>query len=313
MTIKNVLFVLSLLVLNISLNAQATPTNLDGKVFLLENVSNGKALALNGYNMGQNGSLVHSWPMAPANHNEQWKFVSSGDGDNMYYIISNSPQARASKYLEVSSHELGRNGGKVQMWDFNNRSTGDNQVWIVNQSGDGTFNFTNAHANGKGAYALELSGNDLEKNGGKIQIWRNQGYKNQKWNLVPIGGSTNTLKAGESLSGDKKLFSANGKYMLRMQAEDGHLCVYHANNGQQGGFVWGSGQHGFSGSRLDMQTDGNLVVYDGAGAAKWNTETHPYFDAKFRNTANKPVKLVLEDDGSLKLYTASDAVMWSSK
>ena len=62
-----------------------------------------------------------------------------------------------------------------------------------------------------------------------------------------------------------------------------------------------------------MQTDGNLVVYDGDNAAKWNSETHPYFDPKFKNPSNKPVKLVLENDGKLNLYTSSGSVIWSNK
>ena len=74
------------------------------------------------------------------------------------------------------------------MWDSIRGAKGPygtNQVWIVNRSSDGTYNFTNAHVNGKGAYAIELSGSDIEKERlGKIQIWRNQRYISQKWNLI---------------------------------------------------------------------------------------------------------------------------------
>jgi len=121
-----------------------------------------------------------------------------------------------------------------------------------------------------------------------------------------------TLHAGETLNTEERLTSANGDYILRMQ-EDGHLCVYHFVNGQQGDFVWGSGKYGFQNAKLVLQTDGNLVVYDGNNAAQWNSETHPYFDAKFKNSANTPVKLVLENDGTLNLYTAAGVSVWSSK
>lgn len=184
---KNLFITILLVTCSFSINAQVN--NLDGKTFILENFANGTALAVNGLNIGKNGTAVHSWPLVKNNLMEQWKFVASGDEDNMYYIINTSPQTKEAKYLEVASQEVGKNGGNVRMWANNGGSSGyygANQVWIVNQSGDGYYNFTSAHATGRGAYALELSGNDIDKNGGKIQIWRNQGYKNQKWKLIPV-------------------------------------------------------------------------------------------------------------------------------
>lgn len=131
--------------------------------------------------------------------------------------------------------------------------------------------------------------------------------------IVERLGSTNMLNAGQTLTGSKILTSANGKFILRMQEDDGHLCVYNFANGQQGAFVWGSGKHGFKNSKLVMQADGNLVVYDGNNTSKWASDTHPYNNEKFKDSNNKPVKLVLENDGSLKLYTATDKVVWTNK
>lgn len=124
--------------------------------------------------------------------------------------------------------------------------------------------------------------------------------------------SKNMLSAGETLKAGEKLMSANGAYILRMQEGDGNLCIYKFANGKQGGFVWGSMKYGFKNARLVMQTDGNLVVYDGSNAAKWSSQTHPYYDAKYKNTYYKPVKAVLENDGKLKLYNASGVAVWSS-
>lgn len=116
--------------------------------------------------------------------------------------------------------------------------------------------------------------------------------------------SSNTLNAGETLIAGQQLTAANGKFMLRMQEEDGHLCVYKIENGKQGTYVWGSGAHGFKNAKLTLQMDGNLVVTQG-NVSKWSSETN-------KNTANKPVKLVLENDGSLKLYTASGSTIWTN-
>ena len=124
------------------------------------------------------------------------------------------------------------------------------------------------------------------------------------------GLESNTLKAGESLVKEQRLTSANGAYYLRIQQDDGNLCIYKtADNG----FVWGSMVNGFSGATMIMQTDGNLVVYDASNVDKWSSKTHPFFDSKFNDTANSPVKVVLEDTGALVLYNAAGSAMWSSK
>ncbi|WP_298519775.1 hypothetical protein [uncultured Kordia sp.] len=69
----------------------------------------------------------------------------------------------------------------------------------------------------------------------------------------------NTLKAGETLKANEILVSVNNQYMLRMQKEDGNLCVYKYVNGKQGAFVWCSMKYGFKKPKLVMQTDGNLT------------------------------------------------------
>ena len=109
------------------------------------------------------------------------------------------------------------------------------------------------------------------------------------------------------------MVSANGAYKLRLQEEDGNLCVYKYANGKQGSFVWGSMKSGFKNGCQTMQTDGNLVVYDDKNVSKWSSQTNPIYDAKYNDANNKPVKLVLENDGVLKLYNAQNAVIWSSK
>jgi hypothetical protein len=125
--------------------------------------------------------------------------------------------------------------------------------------------------------------------------------------------SASMLKAGERLAAGQKLISANGNFILRMQEDDGNLCVYQFANGQQGAFVWGAMTQGNKNAKLVMQADGNLVVQDGSGNPKWASNTHPYQNEKFRDVKNKPVKLVLENDGSLKLYNAAGQVVWSNK
>ncbi len=122
--------------------------------------------------------------------------------------------------------------------------------------------------------------------------------------------ANNFLGAGEALVSNDMLISANGAYMLRMQGEDGNLCIYTVINGQQGDFVWCSGRYGFSGAWLSMQDDGNLVVYDGNNNPQWATNTMSYFDPKWGQAGYKPAKLVLSDDGRLKLLNAQGREVW---
>lgn len=62
-------------------------------------------------------------------------------------------------------------------------------------------------------------------------------------------------------------------------------------------------KHGFKNARLVLQSDGNLVVYDGLNNAKWSSGTHAFNNAKFKNSSLKPTKFVLEINGSLSLFT----------
>jgi hypothetical protein len=89
--------------------------------------------------------------------------------------------------------------------------------------------------------------------------------------------------------------------------------VYKYANNKQSSFVWGSMKYGFKNARLDMQTDGNLVVYDAENKPRWSSKTHYVHDEKYRDPNNKPVKLVLENNGIIKLNTKSREVVWSSK
>lgn len=95
--------------------------------------------------------------------------------------------------------------------------------------------------------------------------------------------------------------------------KDGNLCIYKFSNGKQGTFVWGLMKHGFNNAKLKMQKDENLVVYDGAKKAMWNTQTMKNYNAKWGKSAYKPVKAGLGNDGKLKLYNAAGKVVWTNK
>ena len=118
---------------------------------------------------------------------------------------------------------------------------------------------------------------------------------------------TNTIDAGAKLLEGQRLISANKSYYLTMQA-DGNLCVYSSSNQ----FVWCSMIYFGKGSYVSMQADGNLVVYDGKNNPVWNTMTQAFYDSKYATAEWKAVRAVLEDNGTLSLYTAANKKVWSS-
>src|SRR5690348_16651097 len=63
------------------------------------------------------------------------------------------------------------------------------------------------------------------------------------------------LGAGQRLSPGRYLVSPNGQYTFIMQT-DGNLVLYQGTTA-----LWNSGTQGHAGATAIMQTDGNLVVY----------------------------------------------------
>lgn len=185
-------------------------------------------------------------------------------------------------------------------------STGSVKLW---NTAEGANFRIEKQANGKYAIKSLKYNQYVWLSGESPYITKAGRANNDEGQWIISGLESNTLKAGENLNKGQRITSANGQYYLFMQ-EDGNLCIYKtADNG----FVWASMAYGFQGATLKMQTDGNLVVYDGSNAAKWSSKTHPAYDTKFSNNLNVPVKVVLEDTGKLVLYNAAGSAMWSSK
>jgi len=311
---KKILVLVALFTATISLNAQS----LNGKTFTIQSmgpIASGRVIDADGYTLGKNGTKIQLWKMNGMAH-QNWTFISANMGSDTYYIVSASPRAGIHKYLDASAISLGKNGGALQLWENNGYARGSgatpNQIFIVTKNRNGTYRIQSKDPKAKGA-CLDADGYTQNKNGGKVQMWQYINNLNQAWKLIssnPV--SSNTLNAGKTLKAGERLTSKNGKYILQMQENDGNLCVYRFSNGKRGGFVWGSMKYGFKNARLIMQTDGNLVVYDGNNKAKWSSKTHPYNNAKFRNPSLRPVKLVLENNGKLNLYNNKNVVVWSS-
>jgi hypothetical protein len=138
--------------------------------------------------------------------------------------------------------------------------------------------------------------------------------------VPPVNFPTDTLLAGQALMPGQSLRSANGMFTLTLQATDGNLVLIGPNELGVGRALWstitgvlertahtastltlgtlyGPDSHG---TVLLMQTDANLVLYNGANAG-WHAQT-------YGGSAN--ARVVLQDDGNVVVYDGTTA-RWS--
>jgi len=115
-------------------------------------------------------------------------------------------------------------------------------------------------------------------------------------------GQGNQLLSGQRLSGGQGLTSSNGRFHLNMQT-DGNLVIYDGSSP-----IWATGTWNLSSDRkpthADMQSDGNLVLYNDANQPAWDSgswgsgRVSPYVE--------------MQDDGNLVIYHNGRSPLWAS-
>jgi len=108
--------------------------------------------------------------------------------------------------------------------------------------------------------------------------------------------TTNSLSSGQQLNLNQYIESSNKNYRFYLQG-DGNLVF---RNMQTSVAIWSSATNGKNGVRLNMQSDGNLVLYTAANKAVWASGT---------TASGITPKLVINDNGTLQLYHNS-TVKW---
>ncbi|MDT5029994.1 MAG: hypothetical protein QOC94_165 [Actinoplanes sp.] len=121
----------------------------------------------------------------------------------------------------------------------------------------------------------------------------------------PGGGSQptrNQLGTGGRLTSGQQLTSSNGRFHLNLQT-DGNLVIYDGSSP-----IWATGTWNLpSGSRptrAEMQADGNLVLYNDANQPAWasgswgSDRVNPFVE--------------LQDDGNLVIYHNGRSPLWAS-
>jgi hypothetical protein len=118
-----------------------------------------------------------------------------------------------------------------------------------------------------------------------------------------------SLGSGQSLQPGHSLSSPNGLYSLWMQT-DGNVVLYNGQNDNPAQARWathtGPGQ--FTPSELTMQGDGNLVLYDTSNQARWASGT----------SRQNGAILEVQNDGNVVVYSADsttespDGALWAT-
>lgn len=113
------------------------------------------------------------------------------------------------------------------------------------------------------------------------------------------------LTDGATMTAGQFLQSPNGQYTLRMQS-DGNLVEYNA----AGAPLWDppppSGLFGHAGDSAVLQSDGNFVVYPSSGPAPGDALWASYTQSNPGDTLN------LQNDGNLVIYSAAGAPLWAT-
>jgi hypothetical protein len=117
-------------------------------------------------------------------------------------------------------------------------------------------------------------------------------------------GQGNQLPAGQRLSRGQRLTSSNGRFNLVMQT-DGNLVLYDGAPGQNP--IWATGTWNLPDDRrptyAELQTDGNLVLYNDARQPAWAAGVFGTFTNPY---------LEVQDDGNLVIYHNGRTAIWAS-
>ena len=130
----------------IALNAQS----LNGKNFFIQSMglnADGRVIDADGYTLGKNGTKIQLWDKNGSAH-QNWIFVYANKGKDVYQIVNGSPKAKAAKYLDADYGDLGKNGGKIQLYQ---NANSENQLWRVTKNADCSYRIQSVHPLAKGA------------------------------------------------------------------------------------------------------------------------------------------------------------------
>jgi hypothetical protein len=247
-------------------------------------------------------NIPYAWTLV-----SQEAYVDSAYSTGFTNGISIAPGGKA--YLRVKAHNNG-----YQTWDqsvvklgtsapHDRSSAFSDDSWLSSTRiqleepsvlpGDvGTFDFSITAPTQPGTYTEYF--NPVAEN----ITWMNDfgfGYTIDVVNPATSNGQQTVLASGASLSAGQHMLSPDTQSTLNMQT-DGNVVLYGDHRA-----LWANGIMDNRATRLIMQSDGNLVEYNG-DTPLWASGT----------AGNPGAYLALQWDGNLVLYTAGGTPLWAS-
>lgn len=151
-------------------------SNISGTSFVDQQLTNGtlyfyRVRAINQAGSSGNSNTASATPQADSNPN------NGGIESGATYIIRNRGSDRVMDVSGISQD----NGARIQQWQA---SGGDNQSFIVENSGGNEYKITAVHSN----KVLDLVDGSLQ-NGAEVQQYDSFDNVNQRWQLVPISNN----------------------------------------------------------------------------------------------------------------------------
>jgi hypothetical protein len=114
--------------------------------------------------------------------------------------------------------------------------------------------------------------------------------------IAPKPSVCGEFKGGQGLGPKEDVKSCDGRFELIMQS-DGNLVLYEGSKA-----LWATGTNGKDGYAMWMQTDGNFVLYNPYKTALWNSKTESHAGST----------LHVQNDGNLVVYNSGGKAIWSS-
>jgi hypothetical protein len=185
-------------------------------------------------------------------------------------------------------------GNGCVVWASNTAGTGshddlsmqtDGNLVIYTSAGKAVWASGTAGTGGANSLNMQADGNLVVYTGAAKPVWASG------------AGNADQLCAPHSMGLDQYIHSAGGRYELLMQ-DDGNLVLYGPN-----GATWASNTVGSGGTSVNLQGDGNLVIYTSAARPVWASDTAG------TGSGNH---LVMQDDGNLVIYASAGKPVWAS-
>ncbi|MEP0873112.1 ricin-type beta-trefoil lectin domain protein [Trichocoleus desertorum AS-A10] len=192
----------------------------------------------------------------------------------------------------LNAHYL-TNGSEINIWPCD--ADDHDQNWTLDDVGSGRFLIMKTGTN----LCVDTPTRD---NGGNVHLWDcNKSNPNQKWlssaYVSPIESNIIIQPRTTNLSyyrGQQWITSNNYKFIFQA---DGNLVLYNP----QGTPIWATGTDKTTADLLNVQADGNVVLYD-QGRPIWATDT----------SGHPGAFLAIQADGNIVVYASNNIPLFAT-